>query len=135
MRFDVTILSTNKYVLEEIVDPNTIVKYVDDSEPYMCLTGTIFNNENVIKQLLNFLFNSEMNFSEIYRNADTYVLDLSSLRSELIDCDKIEIHYPKWLSETGRENTMNEYGMLVDFQGCIFQHLHKKFLLMIVSNI
>ena len=134
MRIDVTILSTNKYVLEEVIDPNLIVKYIDDSEQYMCLTSYIFHDDDAIRHLLHFLFNKPANFLEIYRNDDTYVLDLSSLRSELINYDNIEILYPKWLSETGRENTMDEFGMLVDFHGCIFQHLHKKFLLMIVSK-
>jgi hypothetical protein len=134
MRLDVTLLSTHKYVLEEVIDSNLIVKYIEDSQRYMCLTGYVFHDEDAINHLFHFLFNKTTNFLEIYRNGDTYVLDLSSLRSELINYDNIEIIYPKWLSETGRENTMDEFGMLVDFHGCIFHHLHKKFLLMIVSK-
>ena len=134
MRFDVTILSTNKYVLDELIDPNLFVKYIDDSEQYTCLTAAVFYNEDVVNQLLNFLFSNARRRNEIYRSDNTYVIDLSSLRPELINYDKIETLYPNWLSGTGRDNTMDEYGMLIDFHGCIFQHLHKTFLLMIVSK-
>ena len=134
MRFDVTILSTNKYVIDEVVDPNLVVKYIDDSEQYSCLTTAVFYNANVVDQLLSFLFNNARGFNEIYRNDNTYVIDLSSIRPDLINYDKIEALYPDWLSETGRDNTMDEYGMLIDFHGCIFEHLHKKFLLLIVSK-
>lgn len=39
-----------------------------------------------------------------------------------------------WIEETGRQNTMDEYGMLLDFIGHVRQNLDRKYLLLVVRS-
>jgi hypothetical protein len=134
LKFDVSILSTDEYLPEEIVGQDIPEKYLYDEKGHFCLTATIFDSEKPVQQLIDFLFQGIYQAAEVYRNTNVYILDLSSYRDQLVDVDDIERYYPKWLENTGRENSMNEYGMLIDFAGHIKQGLNRKYLLMIVSN-
>ena len=66
-------------------------------------------------------------------DADNYILDLTSLKDRLINLNELESLYPTWLQITGRENTMNEYGMLIDFVG-FARTANRRYLVMIVSK-
>jgi hypothetical protein len=59
---------------------------------------------------------------------------LSPFKEQVIDFDYLELNYSKWVEETGRGNTMDEYGILIDFIGYTRQSKNKKYLLMVVAN-
>jgi len=134
MRFDVSILSTDEYSPEDIVGELIPEKYIYDEPGEVIFTSTNFNSEETVSQLIKFLFQSPQFVEEVYRNKNAYVLDLSLLRKQLIDFDYLEKFYPKWLEDTGRDTSMNEYGMLIDFIGYAKKGINKKNLLMIVSS-
>jgi hypothetical protein len=138
MKWDVTILSTNEYKPEEIVGEEIPDKYLFNDQEEFLLTSTIMNSEETIYQLIDFLFNfffqSSEPIPEVYRDNNNYVLDLSSIRERLIDFDYLEEFYPKWIEETARKNTMDEYGMLLDFIGHARKGVNMKYLLIIVSG-
>ena len=134
MPFDVHILATDDYLPEEIVIEDIPEKYLYDEQGNFCLASTVFNSEKAVPQLINFLFQSPQAVTEVYRNMYAYILDLSLHKEKLIDFNYLEQYYPKWLENTGRENTMNEYGMLTDFIGFSKKGSNRKYLLMIISN-
>jgi hypothetical protein len=70
--------------------------------------------------------------TEVYSDKSTYISDLSLRKGQLIDFDYLDEYYPTWIGDTGRENSMNESGMLIDFIGYARKGLHKTNLLMIV---
>jgi len=139
MKWDVIILSTNGYSLDEITNTELIPeKYFYNDQGDILITGNTLDSEETIYQLISFLFNSFFEsrepIPEIYRDNNNYVLDLSSFRERLIDFDYLEEYYPKWIEETERENTMDEYGMLLDFIGFARRGMNLKYLFMIVSK-
>jgi len=134
MKFDVTIISVDEYLPEKIVRQDIPRKYLYNQEGDFCLTATIFDSEKTVFQLVTFLFRDVHSVNEIYRNMNAYVFDLTPYRHQLLNFDEIELHYPRWIEETGRNNTMDEYGMLIDFAGHIKKGLSRKYLLLIVSN-
>jgi hypothetical protein len=44
-------------------------------------------------------------------------LDVTPFKEHLIDFAYLEAHYEDWLRESVRDNTMNEYGFLLDLIG------------------
>jgi len=134
MRFEVTQLSANEYVPEEIVREEIPDKYLYNDNEGLTVASTFFDSERAVNQLIHFLFQSDISTIEVHRNSDKYVLDLSPFRKQLIDFDYLELFYPKWIEQTGRENTMDEYGMLLDFIGHARKSMGKKYLLMVVSS-
>jgi hypothetical protein len=134
MLLDVSILSANEYLVEEIIREEIPDEYLYNDEGELTFASTILDSDNTVAQLLTFLFPKSRQIAEVYRDSNSYVLDLSSHKNQLIDFNYLEIFYPKWLEDTGRENTMNEYGMLIDFIGFARKGLDKKNLLMVVTN-
>lgn len=134
MRLEVTQISANEYVVGEIVRDEIPEKYFYNDNEELLVASNIFDTEKTVYQLINFLFQSNAPAIEIYRDDYTFVLDLSSFRKQLIDFDYLDSFYQNWIAETGRENTMDEYGMLLDYIGHARQNMNKKYLLIIVSN-
>jgi hypothetical protein len=138
MKWDVTILSTDDYIIEDIIMEIIPEKYwFNDRKEYLFTSNTV-NSEETVHQLIYFLFSSFFQsfepVQELYRDDSKYVLNLSSFRERLIDFDYLKKFYPKWIEVTGRTNTMDEYGMLLDLIGYAKRGMDKKYLLMVVSN-
>lgn len=132
MKWDVYIMSTDEYLLEEICTEIIPDKYWLNDRGEDLIGGNTFNSESTIYLLIDFIFQGSGSVTEIYRNENGYVLDLSALRPYLVDFDYLEKFYPRWLKRSRRRNTMDEYGMLLDFIGFPRKGLDKKYLLMVV---
>src|SRR5262249_43357373 len=115
MRWEVSMLPVNDYRPEELIREEIPEKYLFDDAHAFVLATTFFNSEDTVHQLIHFLFQTGEIPREPYRDAENYVLDLSSIKNRLIELGELESLYPNWLRMTGRENTMDEYGMLTDF--------------------
>jgi hypothetical protein len=134
MQLDVSILSANEYLAEEIVLEEIPDKYLYNDQGEFIFASTVLDSENTVAQLLTFLFSGNRPATEVYRDNNYYELDLTSHKDQLIDFDYLDTFYPNWLEVTGRENTMNEYGMLIDFIGSARKGIDKKHLLMVVTD-
>lgn len=134
MQFDVSIISTNSYLPEEIVGEEIPESYLYNDKGEFVFASSVLDSEYAVKQLIAFLFPQSDTVHEVYRNDNAYVLDLSPNRDKLIDFDYLEKYYTNWLDNTGRENSMNEYGMLVDFIGFAHKGVDKKHLLMVIAS-
>jgi hypothetical protein len=132
MKWDVTILSTDEYILEEISTEVPPEKYWYDDRGEYLITGNTLNSEGTIYLLIDFIFKGSGPVPEIYRNENSHMLDLSALRQHMVDFDYLKEFYPRWLKRSRRRNSMSEYGMLLDFIGYARKGLDKKYLLMVV---
>jgi hypothetical protein len=138
MKWDVSILSTDEFILEEMITEVIPEKYWFNDQGELLITSNTVNSEETVFQLISFLFSSFFQnnepIPEMYRDNSNFVLDLSAFRNRLISFDYLEEYYPKWIEDTGRKNTMDEYGMLLDFIGQVKKGIDKKYLLMTVSR-
>lgn len=132
MKWDVHIISTDEYILEEISTEVPPEKYWYDDQGGYLITSNTLNSEGTIYLLIDFIFQGSGPVTEIYRNENSYVLDLTALRPHLVDFDYLKKFYQRWLKRSRRINTMSEYGMLIDFIGHAKKGLDKKYLLMVV---
>ena len=133
MLIDVSILSTNEFLPHEVIDEVIPDKYIYHTDGEMLFTATVFESQEMVNQLIQFLFQGSEPIEEIYSEGNAYVLDLSKLREGLIDFNYLENNYSNWLEKTGRATSMSEYGMLMDFIGHARKGFHTKYLLMVVS--
>lgn len=129
MSLTVTQISTDDYILEELSNGDLQAKYFQH-----ITASAIIEYEKTVYQLIHFLFQSTSPLAEIYRDGGTFILDLSAVRHQVIDPIQLEYYYPTWISTTGRENTMDEYGMLLDFIGHARQNIDEKYLLIVVRS-
>jgi len=134
MKIDVSILPLNDFIFEDIVKDDIPEKYILDENGDLLMTSTILNSQKEVDQLIDFLFNGKQISTEVYRTPRAYVLDLSLSKQFIVDFDHLENEYSVWLDTTHRRNTMDEYGMLMDFIGHIKRGFDKKSLLMVVST-
>lgn len=134
MKFNVSILAANEYLPEEIVREEIPDNYLYNDQGEFVFASAILDSERTVDRLIGFLFAENHDVKEVFRDNNTYVLDLSPLKDSLIDFAYLEKFYPDWLESTGRDNSMNEYGMLIDFIGFANKGKDKKHLLMIVSG-
>lgn len=134
MKYDVSIISCDSFVAEEVISPEIPDVYITDGLGNFCFAATIYDSENAAFQLIDFLFQGFHPIHEVYRNECAFILNLTPARHQLIDFDYLEKHYAEWIDRSGRENTMNEYGTLIDFIGFTQRGRNKKYALMVVSN-
>ena len=134
MQREVSILSMDEYMPEEIVREEIPDKCIFDEQSELSIALTIFDKEETVWQLIDFLFQNPGYVTEVYRDGFTYILDLSVHRNRLVNFEYLEEFYPEWINSTIRKNTMDEYGMLLDFIGIAKKGLSKKHLLMVVST-
>ena len=129
MRWHVTLLPINDYKPKELIQKEYFKNNIGD----FFIAATFFDTESTIFHLIHFLFQTEENPAEVYRDSENYILDLSAFKNSLIQIKDLEFLYPDWLRLTGRESSMDEYGKLIDF--VVFGHTeNKRHLLMIVSK-
>jgi hypothetical protein len=133
MLWEVSMLPVNDYTPEELIQELIPEKYLLNDAGDLVLANTFFNTESAIRQLIEFLFQTKEIPQEVYSDTDNYILDLSLMKDKLIHFTELEALYPNWLQITGRENTMDEFGMLIDFVG--FGRIeNRRNLVMIVSK-
>jgi hypothetical protein len=133
MRLEVTQIAANEYVLEELVKKDIPEKYFWNDKGELLFAGTILDSERTVYKLVQFLFQNKATAIEIYRDDHATVLDFTPFRNQLIDFDYLDSFYQTWIAETGRETTMDEYGMLREFIWHARQTTNKKYLLMVVK--
>lgn len=133
MRWKVSMLPINNYEPKELIQEPIPEKYYKNDAGDFILAGTFFDTESTIFQLIHFLFQTKEDPPEVYRDNENYILDLSPFKNRLIQIKDLALLYPEWLQLTERENTMDEYGTLIDFIG--FGHTqNRNHLVMVVSR-
>jgi len=115
MPWEVSLFPVNNYVPGELLQELPPEEYLFDAAGNLIFAQAFFNSETGVGQLIQFLFQTKEIPPEVYRNGENYILDLSALKNNLIQFEQLELLYPNWLQLTGRQNNMDEFGMLIDF--------------------
>ena len=137
MQFDVTILATNEYHLASILNEEAFFdKYLfKENDGYISLESGRLDSINNIKLLIKYLFPDSEGYKEIYKDDSKTILDLTNQKFKITTFNELDIFYPQWTSESGRENNMDEYGMLLSFIGYLQRNQNKNNLLIIIDCI
>jgi hypothetical protein len=93
----------------------------------------IDNHDNLIR-LLNFLFNTNVNLTELTSSVNRKVYDLTLYKNNCISTDTLDQEYQIWLNKSGRENNMDEYGNLIGIVSYIKRNEDKEYLVLITEK-
>lgn len=133
MQWDVTMIHADNYASVELIQELIPEKYLWDDAGRIIFAATFFNSETTVGHLIEFLFQTKEPAPELYRDANSYILNLSAMKERLLGFEELDLLYPNWLQITGRENTMDEFGMLGDFVG-FGRAQNRRYLLMIITE-
>lgn len=116
MRIEFDLVACEIYDQETFLNSNKLFKkYITDwKDAFLPLTGFVFEDLEVIHQVLSFVFNETYSANELFNSNDLTILDLSLFKSNIIDQKMLDGSYESWIEKTGRANTMDEYAMLLE---------------------
>ncbi len=136
MQLDTILLATDKYDLESLTNKETFFdNYLfEEADGHISLEAAFLNSFDTVNSLVKFLFKNSEPLIEIYKSNSSTIFNLTKLKYNFTSFDELENFYPYWLTETGRENTMDEYGMLIGFVGYAQRNAHKKYLFLIITE-
>ena len=105
--------------------------YLDDE---MGIESSFIDHHENLIRLLNFLFNTNVSLAELTSSMDRKVYDLTLYKNNCISTDILDQKYQNWLSESGRENNMDEFGNLIGIISYIKRNEDKKHLILITEK-
>ncbi len=137
MGIEITIFAVDDYDLSSITNQSEFfAKYLfEDSEGHISLESDKLNSFDEVQLLIKFLFRDNTSYTGIYKSNSSVILDLTCQMLKIMKFDDLDNFYQEWIFQTGRENTMDEYGMLLGFVGYIQRNIKKKFLLFIIDYV
>lgn len=122
--------SDNNVLLDEDM---FLEKYADTDFEGFHKFEAIFMNKGNINNFLNFIFLERVELRIIEEKNDKILIDLSSYQGKFLDPDKLINVYSDWLSLSGRENTMSEYGNMICALGYLKRNSNKPNLYLIIE--
>jgi hypothetical protein len=136
MKVELIFLAVNEYnidLLKNEVDFFDNLVFTDDNG-YLSIESVNLESPEDVNSLINFLFGKNDLPIDLYNDSQIKIIDLTNLKKDIVAIESLDNLYPIWLEETKRENTMDEYGMLICLIGYIQKNLSKKYLLLIIKN-
>jgi hypothetical protein len=131
---DVYFVATNTIDPPILLDEDKFIKaYVTDTDEQLFETVYAANQNDLIL-MLTFIFNQPISLTEIISNSDRQVYDLSNFKQTCISVDQLDLKYEQWIEVSKRENSMNEYGMIMGAIAFINNNLDKKYLSLITER-
>lgn len=129
---DLIFVATDKIDYEILLNENklfdTYLKKENGTE-----SAFIDNNDNLTK-LLTFVFKKRFELKELISDNDKILYDLTEFKSDCITTDELELKYQQWITLSGRENNMDEYGNLIGIIGYIRSNFDKKHLILLTEK-
>ena len=129
-------IATDNYNKSDLINEDELLdKYmIADENGYYNLESIILDRKENIGNLLEFLFQKRTELTAIELSENISIYDLSSFIGKNIDLNQLEIDYQKWIEESSRNNTMDEYGALVGLISFLERSLNKKQLILRVEK-
>ena len=126
------------FVATDVIDKEV---FLDDDRLFsiyltdkMGIESSFIDNENNLVRLLNFVFKTNVNLTQLTSSKDRTVYDLTSYKNNCISTDDLENNYQTWIQESGRENNMDEYGNFIGIIAYIKRNADKKYLVLICEK-
>jgi len=120
------LLNEDKFLEEYLVE--------EDENGYIGFESAYIDNESNLEKMLSFLFGSRVELKRLASSNGKEVFDLTEFKQTCITTDELEGRYQEWIKSSGRENTMDEYGNLINIIGYVRRRVDKKNLLLMTEK-
>lgn len=125
-----------RYTLDELMTDELISEKIVtvEADGHLSIECFYVQEQESVNTFFAFVFNDPSELPQLYNRDGMTIYDLSGIKSGVLSFEKLEKHYVDWLSQSGHENTMDEYGMLIGVVGFIDRNQHRKNLLAVVRD-
>jgi len=133
---DLTFIATDLIDTDVLLNADKLFEeyLVEDENGYIGVESACIDNESNLEKMLSFLFRSRVELQRLASSNGKEVFDLTEIRQTCITTDELQGSYQEWIKISGRENTMDEYGNLVNIIVYVRRHVDKKNLLLMTEK-
>lgn len=112
---ELNFIATDDYKKSNLIDENELLEQylVEDENGYLGLESILVDRKENIKNLIDFIFQTDFELSEVQQSENISIYNLTSLIGRNIDLKTLEEKYQDWISLSARSNSMEEYGSLL----------------------
>ncbi|MHA7101492.1 hypothetical protein [Roseivirga pacifica] len=129
-------IATDDYKKSNLIDEKELFEQymVEDENGYYGLESVLVDRQENIKNLIDFIFQTNFELSKIQESENISIFNLTSLIGQNIDLKTLEEKYQDWISLSDRNNSMDEYGSLLGLIGYLERNADKKQLILRIEN-
>jgi len=131
---DVYFVATNTIDLNILLDEDKFIKAFVTDVDEQGFEAVYAENQDDFIRMLTLIFKQPITLTELISNNDREVYDLTNLRQPCITFDELELKYEQWIEESKRENSMNQYGMIMSAVTYINNSVDKQYLIVITER-
>jgi hypothetical protein len=133
---DLVFIATDLIDTEVLLNEDELLEeyLVEDENGYIGLESAYIDNESNLEKMLNFLFGTKVELKRLASSNGREVFDLTEFKQTCITTDELEGNYQEWIENSGRDNTMDEYGNLICIIGYVTRCINKKNLVLITEK-
>ena len=131
---DVYFVATNIIDTNILLDESRFIKaYVTDfdGQGFECVYA---ENQDDLFLMLSLIFKQSIRLTELSSNCDREVYNLTSFLQSCITVDELNLKYEQWIEDSKRENSMNQYGMIMSAVSYINNNLDNKHLVVVTEK-
>lgn len=131
---DVYFVATNSIDTNILLDEDKFIKaFVTDIDK-QGFEAVYAENQDDLVRILTLIFKQPIILTELISNGNREVYNLPNFRKHCITVDELDLKYEQWVEENKRENSMNQYGMIMSTVAYINNNLDKKYLTVIAER-
>jgi hypothetical protein len=131
---DVYFVTTNTIDTKILLDEEKFIEaFVTDMDEQGFET-TYAENQDDLARMLSLIFKQPISLTELVSNSDREVYDLTNFIQSCITIDELDLKYEQWIKDSKRENSMNQYGMIMSAVSYINNNLDKKYLVVVTEK-
>ena len=129
-------IASEDYEKSNLIDEKELFEQymVEDKNGYYGLESIIVDRKENIKNLIDFIFQTNFELTKIQKSENISIYNLTSLIGQNIDLETLEEKYQDWISLSDRNNSMDEYGSLLGLIGYLDRNEDKEQLMLRVEN-
>jgi hypothetical protein len=131
---DVYFVATNSIDTNILLDEEKFIKAFVTEIDVQGFEAAYAENQDDLVQMLSLVFKQPFNLTELVSNSDREVYDLTNFRQSCITVDELDLKYEQWIKDSKRENSMNQYGMIMSAVSYINNTIDKKHLIVITEK-
>ncbi len=98
------------------------------------IQSSFIDNLDNLNVILTFIFKTEFKFEKIYEKMDKTIYNLTKFKDKTIEIEEFDSNYENVLNQIQRDNSMNEYGNLLEIITYIKKYSFKSNLILITEK-
>lgn len=133
---ELTFIAINDYEKSTLIDDTKLLEQhiTEDENVYLGPESILIDRKENIKNMIDFIFQTNTEMNRIQQSNNISIYNLSSLLGQNIDFKTLEEEYQNWILISDRNNSIDEYGSLLEIISYLERNKDKNQLILKVEN-